>query len=92
LPTPEIMAMGDLPGVEVLGFVPDTRPFLDEASVSVAPLRFGGGMKGKVTEALAYGLPVVSTSVGAQGLQAQNGIDMVITDNADEFARAILSA
>lgn len=89
-PTPEIMAMGDLPGVQVLGFVPDTRPFLDQASVSVAPLRFGGGMKGKVNEALAYGLPVVLTSIGAQGLQARNGIDMIITDRAEEFAHAVL--
>jgi glycosyltransferase involved in cell wall biosynthesis len=89
-PTQEIIAMGDLPGVEVLGFVPDTGPFLDQASVSVAPLRFGGGMKGKVTEALAYGLPVVSTSVGAQGLQAKNGVDMIVTDDAEEFAHAVL--
>src|SRR5581483_10434832 len=53
--------------VEVVGYVPDTKPYLQKSVISVAPLRFGGGMKGKVGEAMSYGLGVVTTSFGAEG-------------------------
>ena len=55
-------------GVEVTGWVPETEPYLASHRLSVAPLRFGAGMKGKVGEALAAGLPVVTTSIGAEGM------------------------
>jgi O-antigen biosynthesis protein len=86
----EIRALGASPGVDVLGFVEDTRAVLDCAAVSVAPLLFGAGMKGKVTEALSFGVPVVTTSVGAQGLGAASQIHLMIADRAEEFADAVV--
>lgn len=89
-PTNEIKEMSKLPGVKVLGFVEDTEPYFDEAAVSVAPLRYGGGMKGKINEALAHGIPVVTTSIGAQGFGAQNNIDMLIEDDPVKFAECVI--
>ncbi len=88
-PSKEILALADIDGVEVLGFVPDTAPYLETAAVSVAPLRYGGGMKGKVNEALSYGLPVVATSIGGQGFHAENGKEMIITDDPGQLAAEI---
>ncbi len=65
-PPDNVNRLRDEPGVTVHGYVSDLNPFLDEAAVSVAPLRYGGGMKGKVTEALSAAIPVVSTSIGAR--------------------------
>jgi len=89
-PTLEVLALGSSPGVKVLGYVPETRPYLEKAAVSVAPLRFGGGMKGKVNEAMAHGLPVVATTFGAQGFNAVHGKEMFIQDEAHEFAHAVV--
>lgn len=86
----EVLAFGARPGVEVLGFVPDTNPYLDRAAVSIAPLRFGAGMKGKVVEAMACGLPVVTTSVGAQGINAVSGRHLMIDDKPEDFGRALI--
>ena len=66
-PPPAVQALaGD--GVEVTGWVPEIEPYLASHRLSVAPLRFGAGMKGKVGEALAAGLPVVTTTIGAEGM------------------------
>jgi len=89
-PSPEMLALSEIPGIEVLGFVPETTPYLKNAAVSVAPLRYGGGMKGKVNEALSHGLPVVATSIGSQGFHAENGKEMIITDDPDQFAVEII--
>lgn len=90
-PTPEIIALNDSPGISVEGFVPEVGPFLDRAAVSIAPLRFGGGMKGKVTEAMAHGIPVVSTSFGAQGFTVRNGIQMIVADAPESFSEGVIS-
>lgn len=79
------------PHVEVLGFVPQTRPYLQSSGVSVAPLRFGGGMKGKVGEAMSYGLPVVSTSTGVEGFGLEPGVHALVGDTAQEFAGHVLA-
>ena len=77
-------------GVHVHGWVADTNPYLRAATVSVAPLRFGAGMKGKIGEAMAHGLPVVTTSIGAQGMGFTPGNEALIADSASEFADALL--
>jgi glycosyltransferase involved in cell wall biosynthesis len=82
--------LGKIPGIEVLGYVPETLPFLDRAAVAIAPLRFGAGMKGKVTEALAAGMPLVSTSVGIQGLLVQSNRELLIADCPRSFADAVV--
>jgi GT2 family glycosyltransferase len=76
--------------VIVTGWVPHTRPYLDTALISVAPLRYGAGMKGKVGEALAYGLPVVTTTIGAEGMDLADGRHALIADTAPDFAAAII--
>ncbi len=75
--------------VRVLGWVPETAPYLDAARVSVAPLRFGAGMKGKVCEALSRGLPVVTTSIGAEGIGLEDGRHVLIGDDPEAFAQAV---
>jgi glycosyltransferase involved in cell wall biosynthesis len=79
--------------IEVLGFVPDLEPLLQRIRVFVAPLRYGGaGTKGKVGEALSHGIPVVTTSIGAEGFGLTSGEDALIADDPIEFARAVLRA
>ena len=89
--TPEILALDRIPGINVLGYVPETRPYLEMAAVSVAPLRVGGGMKGKVNEALAHGIPVVATSIGAQGFDYSHGVNMMVSDDPSEFASSVIT-
>jgi polysaccharide biosynthesis protein PslH len=72
--------------VEVIGRVPDMRPYLARASVVVAPLLVGGGTRVKILEACAMGKPVVSTGLGAEGLQLRHGESLLIADDPDLFA------
>jgi glycosyltransferase involved in cell wall biosynthesis len=74
------------PRIEVLGFVPDTTPYLRASAVSVAPLRFGAGLKGKIGEALAHGVPVVSTTLGISGFGLTPGVNVLVGDTARTFA------
>ncbi|GAB6066978.1 hypothetical protein JCM13664_02960 [Methylothermus subterraneus] len=76
--------------VEVLGFVPELYPYYEKSDIAIAPLRFGGGMKGKVGEAMSFGLPVVTTSFGAEGFGFTPGEHVLIGDNADDFASKVL--
>ncbi|MDP3498320.1 MAG: Glycosyltransferase involved in cell wall bisynthesis [Candidatus Nitrotoga sp. LAW] len=77
--------------VDVLGYVPVTAPHLQSAYISVAPLRYGGGMKGKVGEAMSYGLPVVTTSFGAEGFGLQPDEDLLIGNDAETFAAQVIA-
>lgn len=86
--TPDIAALAGQ-HVEVLGHVPDTAPFLEHAYISVAPLRYGGGMKGKVGEAMSFGLPVVTTSFGAEGFGLKPGRELLVADGAADFAACV---
>jgi len=78
------------PGIEIHGRVDDIAPLMDTCKVSVAPLRFGAGVKGKVNMAMSYGLPVVVTSLAAEGMHLSDGHDALIADDAEDFVRAIL--
>jgi glycosyltransferase involved in cell wall biosynthesis len=75
--------------VRTRGYVPEVEPFLRDARVFIAPLRFGAGIKGKVGEAMAHGLPVVTTSIGAEGFGLTDGLDVLIADDPESFAAAI---
>jgi len=88
-PPEKVVAMKALAGVEVTGYVPDLGPYLRKAWISIAPLRYGAGMKGKIGEAMAAGLPVVTTAIGAEGMQLQNRVTALIADSAEEFANAV---
>lgn len=88
-PPDEIRTMSALAGVEVLGHVQDLGPYLRRAWVSIAPVRYGAGIKGKISEAMAAGLPVVTTTIGAEGMQLQNRVTALIADSAAAFADAV---
>ena len=77
-------------GVHVTGAVPDVRPFLERAAVSIVPLRIGGGTRLKIYEAMAMGTPIVSTTIGAEGLPVRDGEHLLIADSPQEQATAIL--
>lgn len=78
-------------GIDVRGFVASTAPLLDEAEVSIAPLTYGGGMKGKVSEALAAGMPLVTTQWGCQGLERGAGSAFLVADAPEAFADAVVT-
>jgi GT2 family glycosyltransferase len=73
-----------------LGWVPDVLPAFDSARLGVVPLRYGAGMKGKVGQAMSLGLPVVTTSIGAEGMDLVDGRDVLIEDDAGAFAGAVV--
>lgn len=77
-------------GVEVHGNVPDVRPYLAAAGVLAVPLRIGGGSRLKILEALAAGLPVVSTRVGAEGLALQAGRDLTVVEDVADMVPALV--
>jgi glycosyltransferase involved in cell wall biosynthesis len=87
-PTAEVQALARVPGVEVTGTVDDVRPFYREAILSLVPLRVGGGSRLKILEAMAAGVPVVSTRLGAEGLEAQDGVDIRLADSEDALSAA----
>jgi glycosyltransferase involved in cell wall biosynthesis len=78
-----------LPGVDFVGEVDDVRPHLERAAVVVVPLRIGGGSRLKILEALAARKAVVSTSVGAEGLELESGQHLLIADSPQEFAERL---
>ena len=87
-PPPDVKARANR-NITVTGWVPETAPYLDAARVSVAPLRVGAGMKGKVGEALSRGLPVVATRIAAEGMGLEHDRDLLIADEPEAFAEAI---
>lgn len=76
--------------VDIRGWVADLQPLLDSARAMVVPVRYGAGMKGKITQGLAAGLPVVTTTVGAEGLDGRDGENMLIADHAEALAERIV--
>jgi polysaccharide biosynthesis protein PslH len=84
-PLPEVRQYGSRPGVIVTGGVPDVRPYYKRAWLQIVPLRIGGGTRLKIVESLAIGTPVVSTRIGAQGLDLVHEHDILYGDTATEF-------
>lgn len=91
-PSPAMQRIASrIPGVEVTGTVPDVRPYLQRAAASVVPLRIGGGTRLKIYEAMAAGTPVVSTTIGAEGLPVHHGEHLLIADGATDQTQALVS-
>lgn len=84
---PEVLALA-ASDVIVHGFVEDINSLLNQMRVSVVPLRFGAGIKGKIGTAMAVGLPVVSTRIGAEGMLLTDGVHILVADGARDFAEA----
>ena len=76
--------------IEFLGFVENVEPYFLNSKLMIAPLRYGAGVKGKVGQAFEYYLPVVTTSIGAEGMFLENDINAIIVDNATDFANKII--
>lgn len=89
-PPPAVRAHAELPGVEFAGEVPDVRPFYQKAWLQMVPLRIGGGTRLKIAEGLAMANPVVSTTLGAQGLDLHHDEHLLLADTAADFADAML--
>lgn len=89
-PPPEIQALHGRDGIHVHGHVPQLLPWLRRARLSVAPLRFGAGVKGKVNESMAHGVPVVATSCAVEAMHLVDGHDVLVADEAGAFADAVL--
>ena len=90
-PTPEILALRNQPGITVTGTVDDIRPYYRNALAVVVPLRIGSGTRLKVLEAMAAGTPVISTTLGAEGLAVKDGTDILIADSPLAMADRVAS-
>lgn len=89
-PSPEIRRLGELPGVTVTGSVPDVRPYILGSALMVAPLAIARGTQNKILEAMAMGVPVVTSRVAAGGVDAQAAAHFLVADTPDETCAAIL--
>jgi glycosyltransferase involved in cell wall biosynthesis len=89
-PPPEIQSLSQDDAVIVTGRVDDVRPYLKKGRAFICPVRLGGGFRGKILEAMAAGTPVVSTSLGAEGVPAVQRENIIVADDPEEFAQGIL--
>ena len=90
-PSPQVRKLSSIDGVEVTGSVPDVRPYYREALAAVVPLNVGGGSRLKILEAMAAGVPVVSTTLGAEGLDVNDGENILLTESAVQLAGRIIA-
>ncbi|MCC9076798.1 glycosyltransferase family 4 protein [Litorilinea aerophila] len=90
-PPAALARLGLPPGsLELTGYVDDPRPYLADTAAFIVPLLAGGGMRVKILDAWSWGLPVVSTTVGAEGIQLRAGEQLVLADEPGDFARAVV--
>lgn len=89
-PDAAVQRLTRIPGVTVTGAVPDVRPYLHSASVAVIPVRIARGIQNKLLEAMATGLPAVTTTAAFAGLQADMGDSVKVTDDPAQFARYVV--
>ncbi|WP_284615897.1 TIGR03087 family PEP-CTERM/XrtA system glycosyltransferase [Aquabacterium humicola] len=89
-PSPEMRKLGERPGVTVTGSVPDVRPFVRRSAVMVAPLAIARGTQNKILEAMAMGVPVVTSTIAAGGVDAVPGEHLLVADTPQQTAQAVL--
>ncbi|VAW44054.1 hypothetical protein MNBD_GAMMA02-607, partial [hydrothermal vent metagenome] len=87
---PQVTKLGQHPNIEFHGFVEDIKPLMQNIRIAIAPLRFGAGVKGKVNMSMSYGQPVVGTKVAVEGMYTRQGHDVMMADEADDFAAAVV--
>ncbi|HEV2678984.1 MAG TPA: glycosyltransferase [Rhodanobacter sp.] len=100
LPDIRMHVLGDLPdavrhelttpGLELHGRVADLAPWLDNCLASLAPLRFGAGVKGKINMSMSHGVPVIATTIAVEGMQLHDGVDVMVADDTAAFVNAVL--
>jgi glycosyltransferase involved in cell wall biosynthesis len=86
---PEVIALAT-DDVIVAGLQRNVRPFFESVKLSVAPLRYGAGVKGKINQSMAFGVPVVATSLAVEGTDLNNREEILVADTPEEFARAVI--
>jgi glycosyltransferase involved in cell wall biosynthesis len=86
---PEVVALAD-ESVVITGFQPDVGAYFDNIRLSVAPLRYGAGVKGKINQSMGLGVPVVATSLAVEGMFLTDREDVLIGDTPEDFARALI--
>jgi glycosyltransferase involved in cell wall biosynthesis/peptidoglycan hydrolase CwlO-like protein len=91
-PPERIQCLADDPYIEVLGFVSDLESVFESVRLSVAPLRYGAGIKGKIGSSLCYGVPCVATSIAVEGMGLVDGHDVLVGDTPEAFADAVSQA
>jgi glycosyltransferase involved in cell wall biosynthesis len=79
------------PKINVTGYVEDAQPYLENCGVFIVPLRAGGGMRVKILNAMAQALPIVTTTLGCEGIDVQSGEHLWVADSAQQFANAVLT-
>ncbi len=90
-PPPSVLDLGEIPGIQVTGFVPDIRPAMAASAVYIVPLRLGVGIRGKILEAWSMARAVVATSIACAGLRYEAGKNLLVADDAALFARHVVS-
>ena len=86
---PAVIALAS-ENIIITGFQPDVRPYFDSVKLSIAPLRWGAGVKGKVNQSMGFGVPVVATTVAVEGMALTNREDILIADDPQAFASALI--
>jgi glycosyltransferase involved in cell wall biosynthesis len=86
----DVLALGSAPNVEVLGFVENLDSVFDTCRLSVVPLRYGAGIKGKIGTSASYGVPCVSTIIGIEGMELRDGIEVLVADDPQRFAEQVV--
>jgi glycosyltransferase involved in cell wall biosynthesis len=89
-PTKEVLSLASDGSVTVTGYVPDTREYLNKATVVVVPLRIARGIQNKILEAMAMGIPVVATPQAFEGIEAQPGRDLILGESAEKLAAGVI--
>lgn len=90
-PPKQLVSMSaESPVVDVRGYVDDPLPYLEDTAVFIVPLHAGGGMRVKIVDAWSWGLPIVSTTIGAEGTHYRDGINLLLADNSESFAGAVI--
>lgn len=91
-PPESILALTKNSSIEVLGFVKDLKPLFDNIRLSIAPLRYGAGIKGKIGTSLCYGVPCIATPIAVEGMSLCDGENVLVGETPEEFANALCLA
>ena len=91
-PPENILRLADNPDIDVLGFVKEIRPLFEKVRLSIAPLRYGAGIKGKIGSSLCYGVPCVATSIANEGMGLIDGYNILLGDTDEDFADMVYRA
>jgi glycosyltransferase involved in cell wall biosynthesis/SAM-dependent methyltransferase len=91
-PPESIQRLAESPGIEILGFVKDLEPVFSNIRLSVAPLRYGAGIKGKIGTSICYGVPCVATPIAIEGMGLIDGVNVLVGETPEQLAEAICTA